>query len=307
MKRSYLAKIGRVSITAFCALIYGIAAINSQSIPKSYIAPKIKTPPKIDGILDDLIWTEASWSEAFTDIQGDSEPSPRFHTDMKMMWDDLYLYIAFRIFEPHIIAHQDIRNTSIYQYDNDIEVFIDPNGDHHNYYELELNAKNTIWELSLPKPYRDQGRPIDPDNMEGLITAVSIYGTLNNGYDTDSVWTVEMAFPWEGFRKYDAVHLPPQAQDVWRINFSRVQWQQDFKNDTYIIKKGQKEDNWVWSSQHHINMHAPEYWGFLYFDDGSPVDTSKNDYAVTSTLMTLYRHQRDYKKTREFFALICLR
>ena len=39
--------------------------------------------------------------------------------------------------------------------DNDFEVFIDPDGDNHNYYEIEINALNTEWDLRLPKPYRD--------------------------------------------------------------------------------------------------------------------------------------------------------
>jgi len=28
---------------------------------------------------------------------------------------------------------------------------------------------------------------------------------------------------------------------------------------------GLKEDNWVWSPQHVINMHVPEQWGLVRF------------------------------------------
>lgn len=31
--------------------------------------------------------------------------------------------------------------------DNDFEVFLDPDGDNHNYYEIEINAHNTVWDL----------------------------------------------------------------------------------------------------------------------------------------------------------------
>jgi|GEM_PF-5265226 len=40
-------------------------------------------------------------------------------------------------------------------YDNDFEVFIDPDGDTHRYYELEINAFGTEWDLFLDRPYRD--------------------------------------------------------------------------------------------------------------------------------------------------------
>ena len=36
-------------------------------------------------------------------------------------------------------------------------MFIDPDGDNHLYYEFEINALNTVWDLLLPKPYRDGG------------------------------------------------------------------------------------------------------------------------------------------------------
>ena len=52
-------------------------------------------------------------------------------------------------------------------HDNDFEVFIDPDGDNHNYYEFEMNALNTMWELTLVKPYRDGG-PARPDERGGV-------------------------------------------------------------------------------------------------------------------------------------------
>ena len=50
------------------------------------------------------------------------------------------------------------KRDSVIYHDNDFEVFIDPNGDTHRYYELEINAFNTEWDLFLDKPYRDEDR-----------------------------------------------------------------------------------------------------------------------------------------------------
>src|SRR5207302_4948895 len=58
--------------------------------------------------------------------------------------------------EPHVWGTITRKNKVIF-YDNDFEVFIDPDGDNHNYYEFEINALNTIWELTLVKPYRNGG------------------------------------------------------------------------------------------------------------------------------------------------------
>ena len=43
------------------------------------------------------------------------------------------------------------RDAVIYR-DNDFEVFIDPDGDTHLYYEFEINAHGTEWDLLLASP-----------------------------------------------------------------------------------------------------------------------------------------------------------
>src|SRR5690606_40527589 len=58
--------------------------------------------------------------------------------------------------EPHINGKLHKRDEVIY-YDNDFEVFIDPKGTTHNYFEIEINALNTVFDLRLPRPYRNGG------------------------------------------------------------------------------------------------------------------------------------------------------
>jgi hypothetical protein len=55
-----------------------------------------------------------------------------------------------------VVATLRERNSVVF-HDNDFEVFLDADGCNHNYYELEVNAFNTIWELRLDKPYKNGG------------------------------------------------------------------------------------------------------------------------------------------------------
>jgi hypothetical protein len=232
--------------------------------PKSYVCLHATAPLSIDGRLGEGDWARAPWTDDFGDIEGSRKPVPRYRTRAKMLWDDEYLVIGAEISDPHIWGTLVKRDTVIF-YDNDFEVFIDPNGDNHEYYEFEMNALNTVWDLFLPIPYRDGGSAVDAWNIEGLRTAVHVAGTLNDPRDTDTCWTVEIAMPWKALARNAHKPTPPVEGDQWRINFSRVEWRTTVEGGKYEKVKGLREDNWVWSPQWVVDMHRPEYWGYVQF------------------------------------------
>jgi hypothetical protein len=162
---------------------------------KKYVCYKALDPINVDGLLSEPSWAKADWAENFVDIEGSLKSLPRFRTRVKMLWDDKYFYVGAEFEEPHIWATLTQRDSVIF-HDNDFEVFIDPDGDTHNYYELELNALGTVWNLLLVKPYRDSSPAVHAWDSKGLKAAVSINGTLNNPSDKDKGWSVEIAFPW---------------------------------------------------------------------------------------------------------------
>jgi Carbohydrate family 9 binding domain-like len=236
----------------------------AQTAPRRYDCPRTATPVKIDGLLDDPAWQRAPWSTAFVDIEGAAKPAPRFRTRMKMLWDDRYLYVAAELEEPHVWATLTTHDSVIF-HDNDFEVFFNPSGDGTNYFEFEINALNTSWDLFLPKPYRLGGKADNGWEIPGLQTAVHIDGTLNDPRDQDRGWTVEIAFPWKAFQDRSGFARPRTGQE-WRINFSRVEWRTATTGGSYRKLPG-KEDNWVWSPQGVVNMHVPEQWGYVRFVD----------------------------------------
>lgn len=243
------------SLSLLCvALLSGVAhAQDALPAPLSYDCYRTKAPIRIDGKLDDPAWQKAKWTSDFVDIEGAAKPTPRFRTRAKMLWDDKYLYIAAELEEPNVTGTLTKHDSVIFK-DNDFEVFIKPLPQTESYYEFEMNALNTGWDLFLPKPYSENGKPDNSWDIAGLKTAVAIQGTLNKSTDTDRGWTIEVAYPLTAFASRQQVP-PPVPGTVWRINFSRVEW-----------KPGNpKEDNWVWSPQGVINMHVPDRWGYLHF------------------------------------------
>ena len=235
-----------------------------RSSPKGYVCPRRSGPVKVDGKLDEDAWLLVPWTDFFVDIQGDPLPRPRFRTRVKMMWDDQYFYIAAEMEEPHVWGTLTQHDSVIFQ-DNDFEVFIDPDGDNHEYYEIEINALNTEWDLFLDKPYRDGGPARNEWEIPGLLKGVHVQGTLNDPADADKGWTVELAIPWKELGKRANRKAPPEEGDQWRVNFSRVEWKHEIVDGRYRKVAGTKEDNWVWSPQGVIDMHRPERWGYVQF------------------------------------------
>ena len=107
--------------------------------PKGYVCYRTTITVTLDGILDEKSWTDVPWTDYFVDIEGKSKPVPRLKTHAKILWDDSNLYIAAELEEPNVWATLRQRDTIIF-FDNDFEVFIDPDGDTQAYYELEVNA-----------------------------------------------------------------------------------------------------------------------------------------------------------------------
>ena len=237
--------------------------------PEGYVCLRTADSICIDGIANEAVWQHAPLITRFTDISGAGHPEPRFGTQARMLWDDRYLYIAAELQEPDVWADLKLRDTIVY-YNNDFEVFIDPDGDGHHYYEIEVNALCTVFDLFLEKPYRAPCRPHVQFQWScpGLRIATHVDGSLNRPGDTDRGWSVEMAIPREAIAAEFDNCL--QAGHYLRIGFSRVQWQHvTDKDGCYQRKQGADgnflpEDNWTWGPTGEVAMHMPERWGYVY-------------------------------------------
>lgn len=273
--------------------------------PRGYLSRFTASPIHIDGKLEEIAWATAPWTDEFVDIQGPSKPAPRFRTRAKLLWDEDYLYVAAELEEPHVWATLTNHDAVIFQ-DPDFEVFIDPDGDTHDYYEFEINALNTGWDLLLDKPYQDNGKADNEWEIPGLKTAVQVRGTLNNAADTDAGWTVELAFPWKVLAAHARHAGPPVEGEQWRLGFSRVEWEILSTGNKYQKVPNRPEDNWVWSPQGVIDMHRPEMWGLLQFTRKTDIDkitvAPLPGKPARDLALGIYYAQRDFWKSKSRWA-----
>ncbi len=273
--------------------------------PKYYVCYRSEEPIEINGDLRKSSWNRAKWSDNFVDILGDAKPLPALSTRFKMLWDNDFLYVGAELEEPDLWATITERDSVIFE-ENDFEIFIDPDGDTHNYYEFEVNALGTIWDLMLLKPYRDGDQvAISSWDARGLKVGVMLDGKLNDPSTTDKGWSAELAIPWSALVESAPRNERPSNGDQWRMNFLRVEWRRKVVAGRYVkdrnILTGEHlpQQNSVWSPQGVISMHYPEMWGFVQFSemDGRTGNDAFNwnpDENAKWALRKLYYAERKY-------------
>ncbi len=280
--------------------------------PYTYVCQQPIDEIRVDGLDNEESWKSLGWSDDFIDIEGRVNLNPSNSTNMKMLWDEEYLYLYAKLEEPHIWATRTNRDTVIYQ-DDCFEIFIDPDGDAHNYYEFQVNAFNTIWDLFVLWPYREKQGPnyLTQWDARGIRHAVNLEGTLNNAADIDTYWAVEMAIPWSAIQEMAPRRKAPRSNDQWRMNFARVDWPMKIINGDYeklLQDNGlpMPENYAAWSPHGTVAMHMPEWWGYVQFSDTdvqqpTPKFIAKPDEEIKWALWQLYYQQKEfYEKTHQY-------
>ncbi len=276
-------------------------------IPLQYTVLKTTEKMVIDGKDDEKDWSKAPWTPAFTDIATGRKINSKQEAKCKMLWDKDFLYVYAKFSEPDLWASITKHDESVFQ-DNAFEMFIAPGGKTYDYFEFQINAYGTVWDLFMPKPYRNGGMGLTNWDIKGLQKAVYLDGTLNNPADKDKGWSIELAVPFSSVQMNSGHH--PASGTIWRMNFSRVQWQLDTLNGKYFRQKDKatgkllQEHYSVWSPQGIINLHYPERWGYILFSDTLSTKSflSAEDEKSKLLLWKYYYLQQEFKRKNGKYA-----
>lgn len=280
-------------------------------IPKHYTIFETHEKIIIDGKDDEKAWAKAPWTDWFTDIATGEKSHYMGRARCKMLWDSSHFYVYAQLEETDIRATFKIHDEPVFL-DNSFEMYLNPDGSTHNYFEFQINALGTTCDLFLPKPYRNGGLPLRSWDLKGLKKAVYIKGTLNDPADTDKYWSIELAIPFSsvtlGYKQF------PKPGTIWRMNFSRVEWPVKITDGHYISRREDKTD-WVsghydtWSPQGLVDLHYPERWGYVMFSDKK--DTADfllaKDEEIKLILWKYYYLQQLYKREHGSYAISILK
>lgn len=181
----------------------GSAAYSAESTSSKTIqAVRTDTPPKIDGVLDDVVWQKAAIVEDLHEVTPNefsetSEPSKYF-----VLYDQNAIYVAVRSWEsnPDSVTAKMLRKGDLSFGDDTITVLLDPHNDGRSGYFFDLN----------PNGVRNEGLYTD-------VTAENWawQGIWNGAAEQDSEgWVAELEIPFK------TLSFDP-SNDTWGVNFMR--------------------------------------------------------------------------------------
>lgn len=162
-----------------------------------------KTPPRIDGRLDDAVWQEAESIRDFVQIEPDNMQPATERTRVQIAYDDRFIYIAVRCFarDPSTISAGLGRRDSFPQSDR-IMIDVDPRHDHQTAYVFQTNPSGVQGDMMR---FDDTSISRDYDAVWEVRTQI----------DSEK-WTAEFQIPFSQMR-FDA----PPEDAVWGLQIVR--------------------------------------------------------------------------------------
>ncbi len=157
---------------------------------------------KIDGVLDEEVWEICQTASNFVEIEpGDNLPAV-VNTEVKMTYDEDYLYIAFICYDDRISKLRANLSDRDKMYQDDfVGILLDTYNDHKQAYEIFLN------------PYGIQG--------DGIWTKQGEEMNFDMLYDAEAKiykdkWIVELAVPFKSLR------FPDEDEQQWGVHIIRT-------------------------------------------------------------------------------------
>ena len=198
-------KIYNVRTTFLLFLLLFSFSLSAQKINEHYQLQIRKTnvPIKIDGITDDVAWSEANIASDFFMVLPMDTSKARVRTDVQMTYDDDNLYLLVVCFHalPGRYFVESLRRDFVFGKNDNFLLFMDPFDDQTNGFSFGANAAGAQWDGTMY-----EGGKVDLSWDNKWSSVVKNY---------EDKWVFEAAIPFKSIRYKKGI-------TKWGINFSRL-------------------------------------------------------------------------------------
>ncbi len=176
-------------------------------------AARVSQPPVIDGRDDDAIWQTVPVIDRFLEYEPEEGADPRFRTEVRVAYDDRYLYVLARMYDPapdsivSLLSRRDVRTQS-----EQLKLVIDSYYDRRTAYQFIVNPAGVKRDFYV---YNDVTEDGSWDAVWDVGTSIDSLG-----------WVAEFRIPFSQIRfakRQEHTFGLLVVRDVARTN-QRISW-----------------------------------------------------------------------------------
>ncbi len=151
------------------------------------MAARAIKPPVLDGKADDVAWLSAPVIDQFLEYEPNQGAESRFKTEMRVLYDDRYLYILGRMYDPapdsiiSLLSRRDVRTES-----EQLKLIIDSYHDRRTAFQFIVNPAGVKRDFYV---YNDNVEDATWDAVWDVATAIDSVG-----------WVAEFRIPFSQMR-----------------------------------------------------------------------------------------------------------
>jgi hypothetical protein len=127
--------------------LFGLALATSPAVAQNWtaVATRVATPPTIDGVLDEAIWTAVEPLTGFRQRDPVDGAPPTERTEVRIVYDERALYFGMTMYdsEPHLILRNILQRGGWIDKDDNVRIALDTYNDDRNAYLFEIGALGT--------------------------------------------------------------------------------------------------------------------------------------------------------------------
>jgi hypothetical protein len=199
--------IGMVFLGKLIAGCSCAALVAQESRPRDCRAVRLETgqKPKIDGSLDEAVWTKAAYTAGFVQRDPDEGAPATESTEVAILYDQDAIYFGIRCHDsrPQLIRATELRRDDPLDNDDSISILLDTFLDRRNAKLFRTNPLGTQYDALITEEGNDLNA--EWDEVWSSEARIGAQG-----------WTVEIRIPFSSLRS------PTGPVQTWGVNFERI-------------------------------------------------------------------------------------
>jgi len=215
------ARAGLLLLAVGCTAVLASAQPDAQIPIKIAEAVAVDHAPRMDGTLNDSLWSQAKPVADFLQREPYEGQTPTDPTEVRVLYTKHGVYFGIKCLtsNPSSITATELRRDVSQQYDDYFEIVVDSAHDRRNAYIFQINPLGTQRDALITEEQQtDIGMNDGDPGWDGIWTS--------QAHITDLGWTATVAIP------FATLNFMQSRDVVWGINFKR------------FIRQKNEEDIW---------------------------------------------------------------